>query len=60
MTQKIIGLCRQIEAGYAADKSGLDDDMITLLVELGDHAGEIVAALERLAKLEVWHEEATR
>lgn len=34
-------LCDEIIAGYAAEKSGLDDDMIDLVLELADKAEDI-------------------
>ena len=34
---KLLQLCFAIEAGYAAEKSGLDDDMVPLIIELADN-----------------------
>jgi hypothetical protein len=38
-------LCLRIESGYAEEKCGLDDDMVTLLIELADNTDTIRAAL---------------
>lgn len=35
-----------IEAGYAAGKTGLDDDMLQLLIDLGDRTHEIRELLD--------------
>lgn len=45
-------LCEQIEAGYAANKSGLDDDMVPLLVELADETALIKELIELGTKTE--------
>lgn len=54
-------LCLDIEAGYNAEKCSLDDDMLPLLVDLGDHASEIAFMVDELTerratptKLELW------
>lgn len=41
-------ICLDIEAGYNAEKCGLDDDMLPLLVDLGDHAAEIASMVTEL------------
>lgn len=41
----LLALCDKIEAGYAAEKSGFDDDMAPLLIELGDSTDSIRAVL---------------
>jgi hypothetical protein len=46
MSKTLKQLCDDIEAGYAADKSGLDDDMIELLAELSNKTGEIKELIE--------------
>ena len=38
----IVSLCEQIKRGYDAELSGMDDWMITRLIELGDFADEII------------------
>lgn len=43
MTRTLTTICDEILAGYAAEKSGMDDDMIPLLQELADRAEEIKA-----------------
>ena len=40
-----------IDAGYAGGRSGLDDGMLDLLLELGNRTGEIRAALAALQGL---------
>lgn len=35
-------ICQPIIDGYAAEKSALDDDMIQHVVDLADHAQEII------------------
>ena len=42
---QIKNICGQILAGYAQGKSGLDDDMIDLLIELGDLSSDIITLL---------------
>lgn len=42
----IRALCVAIEAGYDAGKSGMDDDMIQHLIDLGDHAAGIVSLID--------------
>ena len=39
----LVALCRPVLDGYRAGLSALDGDMLQRLVDLGDHAGEIVA-----------------
>lgn len=43
---RVAGLCQPIIDGYAAEKSGLDDDMVSHLVALADEAASI-QAMER-------------
>ena len=43
--------CAAIIAGYAAKKSGFDDDMIVLLQDIGDSAEEIIGLVEDNARL---------
>ena len=43
--EQIKNICGQIMAGYAQGKSGLDDGMIDLLIELGDLASDIITLL---------------
>lgn len=42
---QIKNICGQILAGYAQGKSGLDDGMIDLLIELGDLSSDIITLL---------------
>lgn len=44
-------ICEAIEAGYAADKSGLDDDMLPLLQELADQTSEILELMRECDEL---------
>lgn len=44
----LLQLCEAIEAGYADEKSGMDDDMIPLLQELADRTEEIKALIDRV------------
>lgn len=56
----IAATCRAIQAGYAAGKSGMDDDMLPHLIDLGDQADEILALEQRAAELANALEEMTR
>ncbi len=42
--------CQAIIDGYAADKSGLDDDMVPHLIDLGDAAEDILHLLDLLGE----------
>jgi hypothetical protein len=52
----LIELCDAIEAGYAAGKSGLDDDMLDLLIELGDRTEEIKQLVTDVNRANTWYE----
>jgi hypothetical protein len=39
---RAVDLCRAIRAGYATERCGFDDDMVSLLIDLGDYAANIV------------------
>jgi hypothetical protein len=43
---KLRELCDAIEAGYAAGKSGMDDDMLPLILELADRTAEIKTLID--------------
>ena len=51
--QDLHDLCSKIEAGYDASKSGLDDDMVQLLVDLS-YQTELIRnlACSKLAQME--------
>lgn len=52
MTTPLDRLLTSIIDGYAAEKSGLDDDMIPHLIGLGDQAEELRTALRALHTLQ--------
>jgi hypothetical protein len=56
--QEIIRICDRIEAGYAAERSALDDEMLPHVIDLADRTSEIRAMSTAVQSLTVQLEAA--